>query len=204
MASRRIAASAINWAAIAERVPASQKTSFTAFKSKSDKYLRRLVKKFGSGDIIIFRRLILVQILNVLLSAVHFSVMANPENPPKIDWAAYKNSVPIAGMVDTFQKQYEALKVPYPADNISSQVDQQKQQIAKEIEDFKKTSGTRIAEHEKEIGHLNSLLPYAAMTMEDFAEAFPEQALDPLNRPTFWPHDAEEQQPRKEPESHDH
>jgi len=43
MASRRIAASSINWAALAERVPPTQRTNFTAFKSKSDKYLRRLV-----------------------------------------------------------------------------------------------------------------------------------------------------------------
>lgn len=41
--SRRIAQSSINWAAIAERVPANQRTNFTAFKSKSDKYLRRWV-----------------------------------------------------------------------------------------------------------------------------------------------------------------
>ncbi|KAG5672242.1 hypothetical protein PVAND_002384 [Polypedilum vanderplanki] len=170
MASRRIAASSINWAAIAERVPAAQRTNFTAFKSKSDKYLR--------------------------------SVLANPENPPKIDWAAYKNSVPIPGMVENFQKQYEALKVPYPSDNVSSQLDQQKQQVAKEIEEFKRDSSARIAEHEKAVAHLKSLLPYAAMTMEDFNDAFPDQALDAINRPTFWPHDAAEQEPRKEPEEH--
>lgn len=41
--SRRIAQSSINWAAIAERVPPNQRTNFTAFKSKSDKYLRRWV-----------------------------------------------------------------------------------------------------------------------------------------------------------------
>lgn len=130
--------------------------------------------------------------------------MANPENPPKIDWAAYKNTVPVAGMVENFQKQYEALKIPYPADNVSAQVDQQKQQIAKEIEDFKKSSAARISEHEKAIAHLNSLLPFSAMTMEDFAEAYPDMAMDPINKPTFWPHDAAEQEPRKEPESHDH
>lgn len=30
------------------------------------------------------------------------------------------------------------------------------------------------------------------MTMEDYADAFPDQALNP-NRPTFWPHNPEEQ-----------
>lgn len=133
---------------------------------------------------------------------MHFSVLANPENPPKIDWAAYKKSVPIAGMVENFQKQYEALKIPFPADNVTPQVEQQKVQVAKEIEEFKKASSNRIAALEKEIAHLNSVLPYAQMTMEDFADAFPDQAIDPINKPTFWPHDAAEQEPRVEPEEH--
>lgn len=107
-------------------------------------------------------------------------------------------------MVDNFQKQYEALKIPYPADNLTAQVENQKTQVAKEIENFKKESNARIAKHEQSINHLKSLLPYAQMTMEDFADSFPDQAMDPVNKPTFWPHDAAEQEPRKEPESHDH
>lgn len=122
-----------------------------------------------------------------------FSVVANPENPPKIDWEAYKKVVPVAGMVDTFQKQYEALKVPYPADTMSSQVDQQKSAAQKEIDAFISASKGRIAEHEKSIAHLQSLLPFNQMTMEDYRDAFPEEALDPINRPTFWPHTPEEQ-----------
>ncbi len=31
------------------------------------------------------------------------------------------------------------------------------------------------------------------MTMDDFKDAFPELALDPINRPTMWPHTPEEQ-----------
>ena len=123
----------------------------------------------------------------------HFSVLANPENPPKIDWEAYKKIVPVAGMVDNFHKQYESLKIPYPADTLSAQVDQQKTQALKEIENFVNQSKSRIAEHEKAISHLKSLLPFAQMTMEDYRDAFPDQALDPINRPTFWPHIPEEQ-----------
>lgn len=119
--------------------------------------------------------------------------MANPETPPKIDWAAYKQTVPISGMVENFQKQYDSLKVPYPADNFSAQVDQQKIQVQKEIEAFVNASKARIAEYEKSISHLKSLLPYDQMTMEDFRDAFPDLALDPINRPTFWPHTPEEQ-----------
>lgn len=104
-------------------------------------------------------------------------------------------------MVDNFQKQYEAIKIPFPADNVTSQVEQQKAEVAKEIEEFKRASNDRISKLDKEISHLNSLLPYAQMTMEDFADAFPDQAVNP-EKPTFWPHDAAEQEPRVEPEEH--
>lgn len=126
-----------------------------------------------------------------------FRVMANPENPPKIDWAAYKSKVPIAGMVDAFQKQYDAVKIPYPADTVTPQVDQQKSQVEKEIKDFIAASNSRIAELEKQIGHLKSMLPFEQMTMEDFKDAYPEQAIDPINNPTFWPHEPETEEEKK-------
>jgi F-type H+-transporting ATPase subunit d len=44
MASKRIAQSSVNWAAIAERVPEADKASYLAFKAKSDGYLRKYVK----------------------------------------------------------------------------------------------------------------------------------------------------------------
>lgn len=106
-------------------------------------------------------------------------------------------------MVDTFQKQYESLKVPYPADTVSAQVDQQKVSVQKEIDQFVASSKGRIAEHEKAIAHLKSLLPYNQMTMEDYRDAYPDQALDPINRPTYWPHTPEEQ-PGMEPPKEAH
>lgn len=120
---------------------------------------------------------------------MHFSVVANPETPPKIDWSAYKAKVPIAGMVDTFQKHYEALKIPYPADTVSGQIDQQKSEIEKEVTAFIASSNSRIAELEGKINHLKSMLPFEQMTMEDFKDAYPDQAIDPINNPTFWPHE---------------
>lgn len=127
------------------------------------------------------------------------SVLANPEQSPKIDWAYYKNRVAVPGLVDTFQKSYEALKVPYPADNLTVQVEAQRKEIIGEIEQFKKESEQRIAEHQKELERIKSLLPYDQMTLEDFRDAHPELALDPINRPTFWPHTPEEQPDYIEP-----
>uniref|UniRef100_A0A8D2JUJ2 ATP synthase subunit d, mitochondrial n=1 Tax=Theropithecus gelada TaxID=9565 RepID=A0A8D2JUJ2_THEGE len=39
---------------------------------------------------------------------------ALPENPPAIDWAYYKASVATAGLVDDFEKKFNALKIPVP------------------------------------------------------------------------------------------
>lgn len=156
MAAKRISQSNINWSALSERVPPGQKSSFLAFKSRSDKYLR--------------------------------AVLANPEQSPKIDWAAYKSKIPNAALVESFQKAYESFKVPYPADTLSAEVDKLRSQVTSDIAAFKKASEARIAEHKAEVARISALLPYAQMTMEDFCDAHPEMALDPVNRPTFWPH----------------
>ncbi|CAG4946435.1 unnamed protein product [Parnassius apollo] len=170
--AKRIAQSSINWAALAERVPAEQKGHLAAFKVKSDGYLRR--------------------------------VLANPPEPPKINWNLYKQTVPIPGMVDTFQKQYEALKIPYPADTMTAQVEAQWQQIKKAIDAFVQESNTNIASYQKQIDEIKALLPYDQMTMEDYRDAYPDQALDPINRPTFWPHNPEEQLDYVDPEKKAH
>lgn len=70
--------------------------------------------------------------------------MANPAEPPKINWAVYKQTIPIPGMVDNFQKQYEALKIPYPADTMSSKVDAQWAEVKKAIEAFVASSNSNI------------------------------------------------------------
>lgn len=120
-------------------------------------------------------------------------MMSNPENPPKIDWAFYKNKVPIPGMVDNFQKTYESMQIPYPKDTISSQIEAQEKEVKSQIAAFKQSSVSRIESYKAEIEHIKSLLPYNQMTLEDFADAHPEQALNPLKKPTFWPHNPEEQ-----------
>lgn len=74
-------------------------------------------------------------------------MLANPENPPAIDWAAYKARVPVAGMVDEFQKQYTALKVPYPPDTASGQIDALEKEVKSDIEKFKVESNTRIEQY---------------------------------------------------------
>lgn len=75
-----------------------------------------------------------------------FSALALPAEAPKIDWAFYKSKVPVAGMVDEFQKQYSAVSIPYPPDTVSSQIDVQEKEIQQSIVNFKKESDQRIEE----------------------------------------------------------
>ena len=56
-------------------------------------------------------------------------VLANPENPPAIDWAAYSSKITIPGLVESFQKQYEALKIPYPENKVGHLIDTQKAEV---------------------------------------------------------------------------
>ena len=161
MAAKRVMQSAIDWAALAERVPPHQKAQYLAFKSKSDQYLRK--------------------------------VMALPEKPAPIDWNHYKAKVPIAGMVDEFKKAYESINIPYPPNTMTSQLDALENEIKADIQKHKAESDARIQEYKKKLAYINGLIPYDQMTMEDFRDAYPELALDPINRPTFWPHTPEEQ-----------
>lgn len=132
------------------------------------------------------------------------AVQANPEQSPKIDWSLYKNRVATPGLVDSFQKAYENLKIPYPADTLSAEVDNLRVQVKSQIENFKKDSESRIAKSQAEINRIKGLLPYAQMTMEDYDAAHPEDALDTLNNPTLWPHDAESQPGYVDPEEGKH
>ncbi|XP_014220521.1 ATP synthase subunit d, mitochondrial-like [Trichogramma pretiosum] len=111
-----------------------------------------------------------------------------PEQPPKIDWTFYKNRVAVPGLVDKFQKEYESLKIDYPADKYTSQVEAQEKESIAAVHKFIEESNQRIQKYSAEIEKLQGLLKYSEMTMEDFAHAHPDIALDPINRPTIYPH----------------
>ncbi|KAK3864725.1 hypothetical protein Pcinc_029609 [Petrolisthes cinctipes] len=155
MASKRIAASTVEWAAFAARVPQSQKAMFNAFKGKSDGYLRR--------------------------------VLTAPENLPKIDFNAYKARIAVPGMVEEFQKKYEAIEVPYPADTYSAQITEVQNATTAETQEFVKASEARIGKIKEELAQWENMIPFEQMTMEEFADQFPSETID-LNNPTFWPH----------------
>ncbi|XP_028026722.1 ATP synthase subunit d, mitochondrial-like [Bombyx mandarina] len=120
-------------------------------------------------------------------------VLANPPEPPKINWDEYQKSVPIPGLVDKFKKEYEAFKVPFPQDTLTSKVEEQWKELEPQIKAFCANLQKEIEASQKELQRIKSLPKFEEMTMEMFYELYPDQALDPVNKPTFWPHTPEEQ-----------
>jgi len=168
MAARRIAKSAIDWAAFAERVPPNQREAFRAFKARSDFFIAR-VHRF-------------------------------PEKLPEIDFAYYKGRLSSPAVVDEYEKAYKALAVAYPKDkgNVKAQIDEQEKQAQEvtkqQIADARKS----IDEAKALLGKIDSVPSPDVMTQEMYADYFPEQALNPWERPTFWPH-TKSYQPENDP-----
>ncbi|KZC13747.1 PREDICTED: ATP synthase subunit d, mitochondrial-like [Dufourea novaeangliae] len=157
--SRR-AIKSINWAALLERLPESEKNVYVTFRAKSDQYLRRMT--------------------------------ANPESPPKIDWSYYKRTITTPGLVDKFQKEYEALSIPYPADKYTADIESEEKETLKQIDNFVQEANQMIENAKIEIEKIQQLLPYSEMTLEDFRDIHPEEAINP-DKPTAWPHTPEVQ-----------
>lgn len=155
MAARRLAASTVDWAEFAKKIPDVQRASFLALKGKQDGYVK--------------------------------TINALPANLPKIDWAHYKAKIPVAGMVDDFQKKYEGLQIPYPKDSLTSNIDAQAVQQKAAFETFVTESKARIASLNTELAKWEELMPIEEMNLEEALEVVPHLVVDP-NKPSIWPH----------------
>ncbi|OAD60742.1 ATP synthase subunit d, mitochondrial, partial [Eufriesea mexicana] len=119
-------------------------------------------------------------------------MMANPAELPQIDWSYYKKTVVTPGLVDKFQKEYEGLSIPYPADTYTDKIDVDKNEMAKKIEAFIQETNAAIEKTQKDLDKIKNMIPFAEMTMEDYAEINPEGCFGG-DKPTTWPHTKETQ-----------
>ena len=65
----------------------------------------------------------------VFLVAPLCSMNSYPEKPHPIDWSYYRSSASASGIVDSFQKQYEAVTVPYPKDTASASIEKREREV---------------------------------------------------------------------------
>jgi len=153
-----LAKSAVDWTAFAERVPPNQKDAFRAFKSKSD----------------------------LFVSKVH----RYPENLPAIDFASYASKLGNAAFVTEFEKAYKSVTVAYPKDtgNLKAQVEAEEKEAQAQSKKFVENARKQVEASKAMLAKIDSVPGPGVMTHEMYADYFPDQARNPWERPTFWPH----------------
>lgn len=75
--------------------------------------------------------------------------MSYPENPPQINFDEYRNKVANQDLVKQLEQAYKSLKITYPKDNISQQIDQQEVAYKKQAEEYIEVANAKISEAEK-------------------------------------------------------
>ncbi|XP_051939545.1 ATP synthase subunit d, mitochondrial [Hippocampus zosterae] len=119
--------------------------------------------------------------------AISAKLSSLPESPVAIDWSYYKSAVAKAGMVDEFEKKFNALKIPAPADMQTSAINAQEAEAEKDAQAYVEASKARIAQYETELDKFKNMIPFDQMTIEDLNNTFPETKLDTVKYP-YWPH----------------
>ncbi|XP_032253282.1 ATP synthase subunit d, mitochondrial-like isoform X1 [Phoca vitulina] len=109
-----------------------------------------------------------------------------PKKPPAIDWAYDKANVAKAGLVDDFEKKFNAQTGPVAEDKYTVQVDAEEKEDVKSCAEFLSLSKARIEEYEKELEKMRNILPFDQMTIEDLNEVFSETKSD--KKYPYWPH----------------
>merc|ERR1712038_1528683 len=98
-------------------------------------------------------------------------VASLPESLPKIDFANYKAKIAVAGMVDDFQKKYDALKIPYPQDTYTSSIESEAGSLKAEYAKFVDESKSRIVGIQKDQAKWEALMPVEEMNLEEALDA---------------------------------
>lgn len=89
------------------------------------------------------------ELLLFLIESFIFSVLSNPENPPAINFSDFRNKVGNKETVDQLEKAYKALKIVYPKDTLSQEVDQEELDYKKKSESYIEVANAKIAEAKK-------------------------------------------------------
>ena len=58
-------------------------------------------------------------------------MLAYPEKPEAIDWDYYKSNIAKPGLVQDFQKQFQAITIPYPKNTKSAMLQQERKKVVR-------------------------------------------------------------------------
>merc|ERR1711884_354551 len=99
-----------------------------------------------------------------------------------------------AGMVDDFQKKYDALKIPYPQDTYTSSIDSEASSLKADYAKFVDESKKRIVGIQQEQAKWEAMMPVEEMNLEEALDAGLTQYVVDVNKAneddmTLWPHD---------------
>lgn len=78
-----------------------------------------------------------------------YRVLSYPENPPQINFEEYRKKVSSKEAVNQLEAAYKALKVTYPKDTLSHEVDKQEEEYKKNALAYVDVANAKIAEAEK-------------------------------------------------------
>merc|ERR1711862_1079710 len=107
------------------------------------------------------------------------AVSVLPEALPKIDFDSYKGRITVPGMVEDFQKKYESLAIPYPADTMSAASDKEAAQLKADYEAFVVESKAKIEKIKTDMAAWENMKPIEHMTCEEVL-AYPQLADHPV------------------------
>ncbi|XP_040215595.1 ATP synthase subunit d, mitochondrial-like [Rana temporaria] len=119
--------------------------------------------------------------------ALAAKLTALPAKPPTIDWAYYRTTIAKAGLVDEFEKKFNALTIPEPKDTQTEKINAQEEEVNKSAVAFIEDSKARVTSYENGLAKFKDMVPFDQMTVEDVVEAFPEAKLDKVKYP-YWPY----------------
>merc|ERR1712212_526924 len=146
MATRQVAARAVNWAALAARVPKDGKAA-AGFEELRIKF------ETSKGT------------LNMM-----------PEKPTPINWDHYSSVVKNKELFEKFQSAYAELEVPYPEDDFSAEIEAKRAEAEAQDAHTRAELADGVAQAEASIAAITGIKAYEAMTMDEYCELNPKFA----------------------------
>jgi len=147
MASRQVAAKAVNWAALAARIPKDPKASA------------------GFDE------------MRIKFETTKGVLNSTPETPAPIDWDHYMNVVKNKALVEKFQSAYSSIEVPYPDTTealAALQADRASQSEADSL--TKKELESTVVQAQSFIDKIQGIKAFEVMTKDEYDALNPDIA----------------------------